>query len=124
MHRDIKPDNIFVILDEKPEKPIAIIKAKLIDFGLGTVQPSGYLLKDTPGTAFYAAPELLKYKPIYNGKHSDIFSYGATLYAALSQKIPYNWLATNGDQVLNASPAPPTQGNSRRRNPGRTHALP
>ena len=74
IHRDIKPDNILVS---------ATGDAKLADFGIARV-PDAALTKEGQflGTPCYAAPETLdagRYGP-----HSDLFSFAAVLYEAVS----------------------------------------
>jgi calcium-dependent protein kinase len=77
IHRDVKPSNIMY--DEKEEE------VKLIDFGLSTKDKWGH--KETTGTLFYLAPEVLSN---YYGKECDIWSVGACLYTLLVGKSPFH----------------------------------
>ena len=60
MHRDLKLENILI--EEKKS-----LNIKLTDFGMSAVyetnklkqKPNHQLLKDTVGTAYYIAPEVL-----------------------------------------------------------------
>ena len=52
LHRDIKPDN-FLKANKTAKSPL-----KMIDFGLSCMW-TGKQLRDTTGTPFYMAPEVL-----------------------------------------------------------------
>ncbi|ETB62582.1 serine/threonine protein kinase [Plasmodium yoelii 17X] len=85
-HRDIKLSNI--LLDENKN---AIIS----DFGLSTYfslndSPSAYAIY---GNIFYAAPEVLKGEGFF--KESDVWSFGVSLWEALTKKIAYDGLSSS-----------------------------
>lgn len=84
IHRDIKPGNIKVTPDGQ---------AVLVDFGLAKIMLSGQATSTgaramTPG---YSPPE--QYGTSHTDSRSDIYSLGATLYAALTGVIPEDGLA-------------------------------
>lgn len=75
LHRDIKPGNVLV------ETTGDEVHASLVDFGLS--QESREVIAGTPA---FMAPELLSGSP--PSASSEVFSLGATLYAALAGQPP------------------------------------
>lgn len=79
-HRDIKPEN-FLITDH------ASSQLKLIDFGLSATLNSSYeTLKETCGSPFYLAPEVLEkdYTPL-----CDVWSAGVVLFNFMTCGFPF-----------------------------------
>jgi serine/threonine protein kinase len=90
LHRDLKPGNVKIT----PEGHVY-----LVDFGLakvmrGTQATTTGARAMTPG---YSPPE--QYGTARTDAHSDIYSLGATLYAALTGVIPEDGLARVMDNV-------------------------
>ncbi|HEY2860123.1 MAG TPA: protein kinase [Terracidiphilus sp.] len=90
IHRDVKPGNIFVLLDGK---------AKLLDFGIARLEKRGEDAGNTRvghliGTVPYMAPERLRGEPL-DGR-SDIFAVGVVLFQLVSGQLPF----TGVDAVL------------------------
>jgi Neu-associated kinase len=103
VHRDIKPENILINRTPKG------FLAKLIDFGLSynldvaefrgglevgrDLCPKSETGEHSPrmtercGTTNYASPELYR-RQLYSSK-TDIWSFGVTLYAALTGRLPF-----------------------------------
>lgn len=78
IHRDIKPQNIFLIQAEDGFQP------KLLDFGLAKADGMDKHLTQTGfmvGTPLYMAPEQILGKDV--DERSDFFSFAAVIYEAL-----------------------------------------
>jgi TolB-like protein/Tfp pilus assembly protein PilF len=87
IHRDLKPGNIMLTLDDKAE-----LEVKVIDFGLAkAIADRGSDMDLTHGefvgTPNFASPEQFESGPI--DVRSDIYSLGATLWFALTGKTPF-----------------------------------
>jgi serine/threonine-protein kinase len=103
VHRDVKPDNIFLHVD-----PRGTLVPKLIDFGIAK-DPATTLATRTGavlGTPDYMAPEQLLAGVV--GPSADIWAAGAVLYRALSGETPFH-AATSALVIarLTREPAPP-----------------
>ncbi len=75
VHRDVSPANIWCTRDGE---------AKLIDFG--ALAPMGEATSIL-GTPAFVAPEVVRREPL--DARTDLFSFGATLYFALTGRSPY-----------------------------------
>jgi serine/threonine protein kinase len=84
-HRDIKPENLLLLSDEITPGTI-----KLTDLGLAVDAKGDVLDGDWMGTKAYAAPEMRQHRP-YTRK-VDSYSIGRTLYAALSGRLPEEFI--------------------------------
>jgi eukaryotic-like serine/threonine-protein kinase len=80
LHRDVKPSNCFVDAEGR---------LKIGDFGISTTLegPSLMLTGSFIGTPMYASPEQARGRDL--DERSDIYSLGATLYAALAGRPPF-----------------------------------
>ncbi|MFO7535922.1 MAG: serine/threonine-protein kinase [Kiritimatiellia bacterium] len=106
LHRDIKPDNIFVT--EIPDRPYVIL-----DMGIAfKMQGTQLTRRDTPpGTLRYMAPELLM--PDYKDNmdiRCDMYSAGLTLYEAATGVHPFAPRAEEAYatiyRIMNLKPTP------------------
>jgi len=88
VHRDLKPDNIFVISVDPP-------RLKLLDFGIAKLVESEERPELTAsgtfmGTPYYVSPEQGQGQISRIGPWSDIYSLGAVLYQMLCGKTPFS----------------------------------
>jgi serine/threonine protein kinase len=104
IHRDIKPDNIFLVEDMGQVR-----RAKVFDFGFARLQggegltAKGFIV----GTPEYMAPEQTLHDP--TGQRTDIYGLGVVMYRMITGVLPFE-----GDpptllaQHLFATPRPPS----------------
>ena len=71
VHRDLKPDNIFICKDNT---------VVLLDFGLAREISSSYIAKTEAGTKEYQGPEYHDDNGIMIGCKGDIWSLGCVLF--------------------------------------------
>jgi serine/threonine-protein kinase len=80
VHRDVKPDNVFLLEDGS---------VKLLDFGIAKLTTSTLTRQgDVLGSASYMSPEQVGGSDSVDGR-ADIFSTGVVLYELLSGKKPF-----------------------------------
>ncbi len=99
LHRDVKPENVLVRADGR---------VVLTDFGIATMpeEPGLTMTGSVIGTPAYMPPERLHGAPAT--PESDLWSLGATLYAAVEGKSPFERgsAAATMAAVLSEEPEP------------------
>jgi len=108
IHRDLKPDNIFLCKGEQGET------VRILDFGSVKLQmdtgPKLTAFGTTLGSPYYMSPEQAMGKQDVD-QRTDVFALAAILYECLTGKIAFE--ALNVAQILikiiNGNPVPPSQ---------------
>jgi serine/threonine protein kinase len=93
LHRDIKPNNIYLLADDRPV---------LLDFGAAQ-QLQGELITALTGVVTHGFSPLELYadqRGLSEGPWSDLYSLGATFYQIVTGCIPLNALARNAGRDL------------------------
>ena len=88
VHRDIKPNNIMVSLEEE-----GAVTAKIIDLGLAkAVDEAGTQTTISASGAFAGTPEFASPEQIVGGEvdiRSDLYSLGVSLWQMLTGRVPF-----------------------------------
>ena len=114
LHRDIKPDNIFLCAGEEE------LFVKLLDFGIAKSsavdQGDGSLDGETKtgqivGTPFYMSPEQVTAQKVIDHR-SDLWALGVVAYEALTGQRPYDGPSFGALAVKIATGAPPRPSES------------
>lgn len=97
LHRDLKPGNVLLNLDDRPLSELAQNDIKVSDFGLGVANPdtlreivqSASIDRENKlvGTMAYMAPELRDGKQEADAR-TDLFSIGVILFELLTGERP------------------------------------
>ena len=91
VHRDLKAENLL-FENEREDSNL-----KLIDFGVSAKYDRGIKMKETLGTPYYIAPEVLLQN--YDEK-CDVWSCGVILYILLCGYPPFN--GDDDDEIIEA----------------------
>jgi serine/threonine protein kinase len=101
VHRDIKPENVFLLTDGR---------IKVLDFGIARIRQaqteSGTQLGAVMGTPAYMPPEQARGRWDEVDARSDLWSVGATGFAAMAGR-PVRSAATTNEELLQAMTEPP-----------------
>jgi serine/threonine-protein kinase len=83
VHRDIKPDNLFLIGDPKAPEGV-----RVLDFGLSRLFQSKLTASGTViGTPGYMAPEQVVADPV--DQRTDIYGLGMVMYRMFTGRLPF-----------------------------------
>jgi serine/threonine-protein kinase len=113
VHRDLKPDNIFLVRVPGQGDLVKVLDFGSVKFTKG--QDKGQkltVLGTTIGSPFYMSPEQAKGLPDLDHR-ADVWALGAIVYEMTVGKVPF--LAPNGPQILfkilSEEPMPPSFAN-------------
>ena len=108
VHRDLKPDNIFLAYEEDGVRR----DAKVLDFGISKLssddQQVNLRLTKTGavvGTPYYMAPEQIRGSQQLD-QRADVYAFGVILYEALTGRVPFE-ADTYGALVLEVATGTP-----------------
>ena len=110
VHRDIKPDNIFLAYEPDQRLPIA----KVLDFGISKIDAPGGLSLTQTGSAL-GTPLYMSYEQLSGVRdvdaRSDVYGFGVILYEALTGTLPYaaDNFAELAAKVITSEPLRPRQ---------------
>lgn len=109
VHRDIKPDNIFLLKEPEPGG----ISVKIVDFGIAKLSdakdPKNQQLTkvgEVFGTPFYMSPEQCMGLRV-DGR-SDIYSLGCALFETLTGTPPFRGINSMETMMMHQNDAPPS----------------
>jgi serine/threonine protein kinase len=91
VHRDVKPDNVFIARDERQNERVRLLDFGISKFTQGTNDYAGTLTSDGAmmGTPFYMSPEQASGARAVD-ERSDLYSAGVILYEGLARRRPYD----------------------------------
>jgi len=87
VHRDLKPDNVFLARDKRGEEVL-----KILDFGISKIRTSGVGVTQAGavmGTPSYMPPEQAEGATAETDARADVFSLGAIVYEALTGIVAF-----------------------------------
>jgi serine/threonine-protein kinase len=116
IHRDLKPDNIYLVRDAPDTEPEARGRVCLLDFGVaklvrgdGSFSASATASGVLVGTPAYMSPEQCKGAGQVDGR-SDLYALGCVLYGMLAGRPPF--VGEGGGDVIAhhifVAPEPPS----------------
>lgn len=107
IHRDLKPDNMFVCLQEDGTELV-----RILDFGIAKLDRADSevprtLTGSTQGTLYYMSPEQAQGSKTID-KRTDVYALGVILYELLSGERPYGGDSYNAIlyQIITQEPKP------------------
>ncbi|MFO0559833.1 MAG: protein kinase [Polyangiales bacterium] len=108
VHRDLKPDNLFIVRKDDGSDHV-----KILDFGIARSMHDPRLTKagEVFGTPQYMAPERIT--SIDAGPAADLYAVGCMLYQLVSNQLPFEANDISGFLLkhLREMPVPPSKHN-------------
>jgi serine/threonine-protein kinase len=109
VHRDVKPDNIFLV--GEPGDPYAV---KVLDFGLAKIHAQSGLTVTgfAVGTVEYMAPE-----QVVSDRHdarTDVYALGIVMFRIFTGELPFPRVEDDSDLLARQLLTPPPPPSSRR----------
>jgi serine/threonine protein kinase len=109
IHRDLKPDNIFLCNEDLDGRPYE--RAKVLDFGISKIQGSETVVTrdaEVLGTPIYMAPEQAAGRHTLVDGRTDEFALAAIAYELLSGQIAFGGetLVEVVNKIMNGTPPP------------------
>jgi len=104
IHRDIKPDNLYVCQGERAHEQI-----KVLDFGIAKDLESSVQLTDEMGGAMMGTPRYMSPEQIQGegiGPQSDIYALTIMIYEQLTGQHPFERPALQNSPDVKGLPAP------------------
>jgi NIMA (never in mitosis gene a)-related kinase len=89
IHRDIKPNNLFLVKGPCPRHSGSTLNIKIGDFGIAkSLESTNAFAQTCIGTPYYLAPEICEDKPYSWG--SDIWAMGCVLFEVCALHVPFD----------------------------------
>jgi serine/threonine protein kinase len=89
-HRDLKPDNIFLCIDDNQR----VREVKVLDFGIAKLAPTEALSSLTRTGMAFGTPHYMSAEQLRGDKtvdhRADQYAFGVMLYLVLSGQMPYD----------------------------------
>jgi serine/threonine-protein kinase len=110
VHRDIKPDNIFLATD-----PLGRIQPKLLDFGIAKVGPGNVDARLTQVGVVLGSPEYMSPEQATGvedvDERTDVWSLSIVLYEMVTSTVPFKRPNYNAlmQAIIHESPKPMTE---------------
>ncbi len=106
-HRDLKPDNVIVLLPDEDRETETV---KVVDFGIAKLRDLAGAARLTKtgmvvGTPYYMSPEQCRGEPL--DARSDVYSLGAMVYEMLAGRPPFMAETITGVIAKHLFDAPP-----------------
>jgi serine/threonine protein kinase len=92
VHRDVKPDNMFVTRDPNTR----FVTSKLLDFGVALERSKATHEQRLVGDPRYIAPEQTEFGHAVDGR-ADVYAAGMSLFEALANRHPWPELVADGE---------------------------